>query len=127
MRTRARASAGDPPGGDGSMAFVTVGTTKFDALVAAIDDKRLGAALAARGFRRLVMQVRCVAGYEFGKTEVRAGSWGQARVQVVSPWRSGPDAGAGLTHVRCALSQHRLLKSWVSQGSQPGVWTPARA
>ena len=57
MRTRARASAADG-GGDGSIAFVTVGTTKFDALVAAVDDPRVGAALAARGFRRLVMQVR---------------------------------------------------------------------
>ena len=37
---------------------MTVGTTKFDALVAAVDDPRVAAALAARGFRRLVMQAR---------------------------------------------------------------------
>ena len=72
MRTRARATEGPAEGsisgggggggggrgGGGLSAFVTVGTTKFDALVAAVDDPRVAAALVARGFRRLVMQAR---------------------------------------------------------------------
>ncbi len=63
MRIRASATAGPAEaesggGGDGGTAFVTVGTTKFDALVAAVDDPRVAAALVARGFRRLVMQAR---------------------------------------------------------------------
>ena len=48
--------AGSGGGSSGGTAFVTVGTTKFDALMAAVDDPRVAAALAARGFGRLVMQ-----------------------------------------------------------------------
>ena len=40
----------------GGMVFVTVGTTKFDALIAAIDDVRVADALVARGYDHLVMQ-----------------------------------------------------------------------
>ena len=62
MNTRASTTAGTAGaasgGGGGRTAFVTVGTTKFDALVAAVDDPRVAAALVARGFRRLVMQAR---------------------------------------------------------------------
>ena len=36
---------------------MTVGTTKFDALIEAIDDLRVADALVARGYDRLVMQV----------------------------------------------------------------------
>ena len=36
---------------------MTVGTTKFDALIEAIDDLRVADALVTRGFDRLVMQV----------------------------------------------------------------------
>lgn len=39
------------------MAFVTVGTTKFDELIAAVDTPEVGDALAVRGYHRLVMQV----------------------------------------------------------------------
>jgi len=41
----------------GGTVFVTVGTTKFDALIEAIDDLRVADALVARGYDRLVMQV----------------------------------------------------------------------
>lgn len=40
------------------VAFVTVGTTKFDELIAAVDSTEVADALAARGYDRLVMQVR---------------------------------------------------------------------
>lgn len=43
----------------GPMVFLTVGTTKFDALVAAADDPALADALADAGYTRLVMQVGC--------------------------------------------------------------------
>ena len=39
-------------------AFVTVGTTKFDELIAAVDTAEVADALAARGYGRLIMQVR---------------------------------------------------------------------
>ncbi len=65
MRSRASAAAGPAEAvlgsGGGGTVFVTVGTTKFDALVAAVDDPRVAAALVARGFRRLIMQARRVA------------------------------------------------------------------
>lgn len=40
----------------GGTVFVTVGTTKFDALIAAVDDPRVADALVARGYGKLVMQ-----------------------------------------------------------------------
>ena len=39
------------------MAFVTVGTTKFDALITAVDTAANAEALSSRGYDRLVMQV----------------------------------------------------------------------
>lgn len=38
--------------------FVTVGTTKFDALIRAVDQQAFADALVAAGYTRLVMQVR---------------------------------------------------------------------
>lgn len=38
--------------------FVTVGTTKFDALIAAVDTEAVGKALLAKGYTELIMQVR---------------------------------------------------------------------
>lgn len=38
-------------------AFVTVGTTKFDALIAAVDTAAVAEALSSHGYDRLVMQV----------------------------------------------------------------------
>ena len=38
-------------------AFVTVGSTKFDALIKAVDDMEVVAALQRRGFQRLVIQL----------------------------------------------------------------------
>lgn len=37
--------------------FVTVGTTKFDALIAAVDTNAVAEALLAKGFTELIMQV----------------------------------------------------------------------
>ena len=42
----------------GGTVFVTVGTTKFDALIAAIDDPRVADALVARGYGKLLLQAR---------------------------------------------------------------------
>jgi beta-1,4-N-acetylglucosaminyltransferase len=55
------ASASPPPppkstGAGGKTAFVTVGTTRFDALVDAVDHPAFEAALVRRGFTRLVVQ-----------------------------------------------------------------------
>lgn len=47
-------SGGD---GGGKLAFVTVGTTKFDALIRALDTDASLKALAARGFSRVLMQI----------------------------------------------------------------------
>ena len=44
-------------------AFVTVGTTKFDALIAAVDTAAAAEALSSRGYDRLVMQV-CASTFE---------------------------------------------------------------
>ena len=41
----------------GKRAFVTVGTTKFDALIEAMDSLAVADELAVQGFSRLVMQV----------------------------------------------------------------------
>lgn len=41
----------------GGTVFVTVGTTKFDALITAMDDPRVADALVAQGYGKLVMQV----------------------------------------------------------------------
>ena len=46
-----------PKAGGGKTAFVTVGTTKFDALIRAVDDMRVVDALRQRGFRRLNIQL----------------------------------------------------------------------
>lgn len=51
------AGGGSGAAGAGPTVFVTVGTTKFDALIRAVDNPALVAALAARGYRRLVVQV----------------------------------------------------------------------
>ncbi len=40
----------------GSVVFVTVGTTKFTALMEAVDKEEVQAALAAKGFKRLLVQ-----------------------------------------------------------------------
>ena len=37
--------------------FVTVGTTKFDALIRAVDSQAFADTLVARGYTRLVMQI----------------------------------------------------------------------
>lgn len=37
--------------------FVTVGTTKFDMLIEAVDDPAVASALAARGYTHLIMQI----------------------------------------------------------------------
>jgi UDP-N-acetylglucosamine transferase subunit ALG13 len=42
----------------GAAVFVTVGTTKFDALIRACDRQALADALVERGYSRLIMQVR---------------------------------------------------------------------
>ena len=52
--------SGGSGGGGGRPArtvFVTVGTTKFDALIRAVDQQAVADALVARGYTRLVMQV----------------------------------------------------------------------
>lgn len=41
----------------GKLVFVTVGTTKFDALVEAIDDPRVRSCLTAKGFTSLLVQI----------------------------------------------------------------------
>ena len=43
--------------GPGQTAFVTVGSTKFDALIRAVDDMEVVAALQRRGFSQLVIQL----------------------------------------------------------------------
>lgn len=40
------------------IAFVTVGTTKFDDLIRAVDTREVADTLRERGYNRLVMQVR---------------------------------------------------------------------
>ena len=42
---------------DTRVVFVTVGTTKFDALVKAMDDDNIAQELAVKGYTHLVMQV----------------------------------------------------------------------
>ena len=46
-----------PQAGPGKAAFVTVGTTRFDALIRAVDDPRVVEALRRRGFQRLTIQL----------------------------------------------------------------------
>ena len=41
-----------------SIAFVTVGSTKFDALIEAVDDPQFADELAAQAFSKLIVQVR---------------------------------------------------------------------
>jgi beta-1,4-N-acetylglucosaminyltransferase len=53
---RTAAAAAAPPSTGGLTAFVTVGTTRFDALVAAVNDPAFEAALLGRGYTRLVVQ-----------------------------------------------------------------------
>lgn len=48
-----------PSSAGGGTVFVTVGTTKFDALIRACDQQALADALVERGYGRLVMQVGC--------------------------------------------------------------------
>jgi hypothetical protein len=55
MRTR---RSGVQGGGATSVVFVTVGTTSFDSLVAAVDDPRFVAAARAKGYTSLVIQAR---------------------------------------------------------------------
>ncbi len=43
--------------GRGKRAFVTVGTTKFDALIEAVDNLEVANELARQGFSDLIMQV----------------------------------------------------------------------
>ncbi len=69
MQTRRRASGAGggggaagggaaAAGGDARPIFLTVGTTCFDALVAAADDPAFVAAAAARGYTSLTVQAR---------------------------------------------------------------------
>ena len=44
-------------GEGGKCAFVTVGTTKFDALIEAMDSLAVADELAVQGYTRLIMQV----------------------------------------------------------------------
>ena len=46
-----------PPPARGGTVFVTVGTTRFDALVEAVDSEEVAAALAGKGYARLVVQL----------------------------------------------------------------------
>jgi beta-1,4-N-acetylglucosaminyltransferase len=47
-----------PSGGSkGRQVFVTVGTTKFDALISAVDDPQVAEVLVSKGYSRLVMQI----------------------------------------------------------------------
>lgn len=48
---------GEPQHGQHRTVFVTVGTTKFDALIRAVDRQAFADALVARGYTRLVMQI----------------------------------------------------------------------
>lgn len=61
------APAQPPPSAGGGTVFVTVGTTKFDALIAAVDDLAVAGALVARGYRKLVMQVPFIIVMKGGK------------------------------------------------------------
>jgi UDP-N-acetylglucosamine transferase subunit ALG13 len=56
--TRARAKGATAAAARGGTVLVTVGTTRFDALVAAVDDPAVAEALAARGYAELVLQAR---------------------------------------------------------------------
>ncbi|KAK9846639.1 hypothetical protein WJX81_008181 [Elliptochloris bilobata] len=56
-RARSEGAAAAPAGGGGGTVLVTVGTTRFDALVRAVDDPAVAEALAASGFTELVIQV----------------------------------------------------------------------
>ncbi len=53
--------------------FVTVGTTKFDALIRAVDRQPFADALVAAGYTRLVMQIGRWAGGAAGHGAWRAG------------------------------------------------------
>ena len=55
-RARGKGAAAAPAGG--STVLVTVGTTRFDALVRAVDDPAVAEALAARGYSKLIIQAR---------------------------------------------------------------------
>ena len=50
-------SGKDDPASLPRFVFVTVGSTRFDALVRAVDDARVHAQLQAKGFRRIVFQI----------------------------------------------------------------------
>lgn len=55
-----------------SVLFVTVGTTKFDALIRAVDDAAFADELAAQKFTRLVVQARPDARFEQGSATLEA-------------------------------------------------------
>jgi UDP-N-acetylglucosamine transferase subunit ALG13 len=55
MRSSVVGGQTDP--GPGGTVFVTVGSTKFDELIAAADDPAFADALRARGYNRLLLQV----------------------------------------------------------------------
>ena len=55
--TRARGKGATAAPGGGTV-LVTVGTTRFDALVRAVDDPVVADALAARGYTKLTIQAR---------------------------------------------------------------------
>ena len=46
-----------PPAAAERAVFVTVGTTKFDALIRAVDQQAFADVLVAAGYTRLVMQI----------------------------------------------------------------------
>lgn len=57
MTNQNRAAASTAKSGPHRSVFVTVGTTCFDALIRAVDDRAVADALAAAGYTHLVMQV----------------------------------------------------------------------
>ena len=66
-------------------AFVTVGTTVFDVLVAAVDDPALASALAARGFTHLAVQAGAGGRYEPHRLLGRGVTSGTVSVPAAAP------------------------------------------
>lgn len=87
---RMPAAAASKPAVPERTVLVTVGSTKFDALIRAVDDERIADALRAQGYDALIMQVRFLRlGHTF---------WIVLKMCMMHTAICDPDACKGLSH-----------------------------